>query len=45
MAEQRNEVRLIKDEERTHLFWYEPFIHGAMGVVVSFEGTLGLFEI
>ena len=45
MTEQSDEVRLIKDEERTHLFWYEPFIHGAMGVVVSFEDALGLFGI
>jgi hypothetical protein len=41
---QRDEISLIEDEERTHLFWYEPFVHGAMGVEVSFEDELGLFE-
>lgn len=44
MTEQRDKARLTKDEECTHLFWYEPFVHWAMGVEASFEEKLGLFE-
>jgi hypothetical protein len=43
MTKQRDEISLIKDEEHTHLFWYEPFVQGAMGVEVSVEDKLGLF--
>ncbi len=42
-TEQRDEARLIKDKEHTHLFWYGPFVHWAKGVAVPFKYKSGLF--